>query len=65
MKDPVTPELAAALLAAQGVKTTPQGAEAGARFVALVLGNAAPAFAQVAFEAEPASYTAILRKGAP
>jgi hypothetical protein len=65
MKDPVTPELAAALLAAQGVKTTPQGAEAGARFAALVLGNSAAAFALIAFEAEPASYTAILRKSAP
>jgi hypothetical protein len=65
MKDPMTPELAAALLAAQGVTTTRQGAEAGARFAALVLGNAAPAFARIAFEAEPASYTALLRRSAP
>jgi len=65
MKDPVTPEVVAAWLAAQGVKSSPQGAEAGARFAALVLGNSAAAFSRIAFEAEPASYTALLRRSAP
>ena len=65
MTGTVTPEVAAALVAAQGVTPTPESAAADARFAALVLGNAAKAFAQLAFEAEPSGYTAALRKHAP
>ena len=65
MTDPINPELAAALLRAQGAAATPENAEAGARFATLVLGNSAKAFAQLAFEEEPSGYTAALRKNAP
>ena len=65
MTESVTPELAGALIAAQGVTPTPESAAADARFAALVLGNSAKAFAQLAFEAEPSGYTAALRRHAP
>ena len=65
MTEPVTPELAGALVRAQGVTPTPESAAAGARFATLVLGNSAKAFAQIAFEEEPSGYTAALRKNAP
>ncbi len=65
MTNPINPELAAALLAAQGLASTPESAEAGARFAALVLGNSAKAFARLAFEDEPSGYTAALRKHSP
>ena len=60
MTQPVTPELAAALVGAQGVAATPEAAAAAARFATLVLGNSAEAFAQLAFEDEPSGYTAAL-----
>ena len=65
MTESVTPELAGALVSAQGVTPTPESAAADARFATLVLGNAAKAFAQIPFEAEPSGYTAALRKHAP
>ena len=65
MTPPLSPDAAAALLAAQGLSATPESAEAGARFATLVLGNSAKAFAQLAFEDEPSGYTAALRKHAP
>jgi hypothetical protein len=65
MTNPINSDLAAALLAAQSIATTPQGAEATARFVTLMLGNSAKAFVQLAFEDEPSGYTAALRKHAP
>jgi uncharacterized protein len=65
MSHPVIPELAAALLSAQGVASTPESTEAAARFATLVLGNSARAFAQLAFEDEPSGYTAALRRNAP
>ena len=65
MTNPINPGLAGALIAAQGVTPTPESAAADARFATLVLGNAAKAFAQLAFEAEPSGYTAALRKNAP
>ena len=61
----ITPELAGALVTAQGVTSTPESAAADARFAALVLGNSAKAFAQLAFEDEPSGYTAALRKNTP
>ena len=65
MANPINPDLAAALLAAQGSAPTPENAEAAARFATLVLGNSAKAFVQLAFEDEPSGYTAALRKYAP
>ena len=65
MTEFVTPELAGARVSAQGVTPTPESAAADARFAALVLGNSAKAFAQLAFEEEPSGYTAALRKHAP
>ena len=65
MTTPVTPELAGALVSAQGVTPTPESATADARFATLMLGNAAKAFAQLAFEAEPSGYTAALRRNVP
>lgn len=65
MTQPVPAESAAAFIRAQGVATTPQAAEAAAGFAALVLGNSAAGFAKLSFEAEPANYTAALRRGAP
>ena len=65
MTESITPELAGALVAAQGVPPTPESAAADARFAALVLGNSAKAFAQLAFEDEPSGYTAALRKNTP
>ena len=65
MTDPINPEVAGALLRAQGAAATPESAEAGARFATLVLGNSAKAFAQLAFEEEPSGYTAAMRSNAP
>ena len=65
MTNPINSDLAAALLGAQGVASTPEGAEAAARFATLVLGNSAKAFAQLAFEDEPSGYTAALRRNTP
>ena len=65
MANPINPDLAAALLAAQGAASTPESAEATARFATLVLANSAKAFAQLAFEDEPSGYTAAMRKHAP
>lgn len=65
MTNSIHPDVAAALLGAQGIASTPESAEAGARFATLVLGKSAKAFAQLAFEDEASGYTAALRKGAP
>jgi hypothetical protein len=61
---PLPPDAAAALLAAQGLPATPEGAQANARFATLQLGNSAKEFAQLAFEAEPSGYVAALRANA-
>ena len=58
---PLPQDAAAALLAAQGLPATPEGADACARFVTLQLGNSAKEFSQLAFEAEPSGYVAALR----
>jgi hypothetical protein len=49
----------------QGVQISREGAAECAAWVAGVLERAAPAFAQVAFEDEPAGYTAAQRRSAP
>jgi hypothetical protein len=64
MTQPISPAAAAALLAAQGRASTPEGAQAYASFVTQQLASAAKEFAQLAFEEEPAGYTAALRKSA-
>lgn len=61
----IKPELAAALLKAQGVSTSAEGAAECATWAAGVLERAAGAFAQVAFEDEPAGFTAAQRRAAP
>jgi hypothetical protein len=65
MNSPLKPADAAALLAAQGIEATPEGAEADARFATLMLGKSAAPFARLAFEDEPSGYTAGLRRNAP
>lgn len=65
MSHPISPELAGALVSAQGITPTPESAADDARFATLVLGNSAKAFAQLAFEEEPSGYTAALRRNAP
>lgn len=65
MSNPLTTELAAALVGAQGVQPTPESAEADARFATLVLEKSAKAFAQLSFEDEPSGYTAAMRRNAP
>ncbi len=65
MSNGITPEFAAALADAQGVSITPEGSADAARFAALVLGNSAKAFGKLAFEDEPAGYTAAMRRNAP
>jgi hypothetical protein len=64
MTQPLSPETAAALLAAQGRSSTPEGAQAYAGFVTQQLAAAAGEFARLDFEEEPAGYTAALRRNA-
>ena len=65
MTKPLSPEVAGALVSAQGVTPTLESAADDARFANLVLGNSAKAFAQLVFEDEPSGYTAALRRNAP
>ena len=65
MPYPVSPEVAGALVSAQGVAPTVESAAADASFATLVLGNSAKAFAQLVFEDEPSGYAAALRRNAP
>ena len=65
MTKPVSPEVAGALVSAQGVTPSLESAAEDARFATLVLGNSAKAFAQLVFEDEPSGYTAALRRNAP
>ena len=53
------------MLAAQNVKTEPARAESYAAALSQILANAAPGYAQVAFEEEPAGYVAEQRRNAP
>lgn len=61
MPQPLSPEAARALLEAQDLSSTPEGAEAYSRFVTQQLGHSTKEFAQLDFEAEPAGYVAALR----
>lgn len=61
----LNPQNLAALLAAQGIVSTPQTVQSSTIFATLVLGNSAQAFKHLEFEAEPSAYTTALRKAAP
>jgi hypothetical protein len=52
-------------LAAQGVTSEQARAQGYAAAVSQLLANAAPGYAQVAFEEEPAGYVAEQRRNAP
>jgi hypothetical protein len=65
MKPDINAELAATLAKAQGVQTAEGNATESAAWVAGVLERSAPAFAQIAFEDEPAGFTAAQRRAAP
>jgi hypothetical protein len=62
MTQPLSTDAAAALLAVQGLASTPESADANARFTTLVLSKSAAAFSLLGFEDEPAGYTAALRQ---
>lgn len=64
MSAKVTPELITQTLQLQGVATEPKRAQAHAALTATVLDAAAPAFARLAFEQEPAGYLLELERGA-
>ncbi len=65
MDKSVSPELAGALVAAQGIAVTPESAAECAKFATLVLTNSAKAFATLAFEQEPSGYAEAQRRHAP
>ena len=65
MTSAITPEFAAALLNAQGVALGDDGPAKVAKFAALALESSARAFADLAFEDEPAGYLAQLSGHAP
>ena len=53
------------MLAAQNVKSEQARAESYAAALSQLVANAAPGYAQVAFEEEPAGYVAEQRRNAP
>lgn len=59
------PELAAALVNALGVPTTPESAAADAKFAESLLERSEKAFSQLAFEDEPSGFIAAQRRNAP
>lgn len=65
MSQPVPTEAAAALIDAQAITASPQGAEGAAKFASLSLAGAAKAFAGLAFEDEPSGYVAAKLRHAP
>ena len=65
MQKDLAPENIVALLAAQGVTTEATRAQSTAAALTSVLKVAAPAFARLGFEEEPAGYLAEQRRNAP
>jgi len=65
MQKDLAPENIMALLAAQGVTTEAARAQGNAAALASVLKVAAPAFARLGFEEEPAGYGAEQSRNAP
>jgi hypothetical protein len=64
MSTSINPEVATALVSAQGVTPTADSAADDARFASMVLANSAKAFAQLAFEDEPSGYSAAQKRNA-
>jgi hypothetical protein len=65
MQKDLTPDSVGATLAAQGVAIETKNAQAYAAALSVVLKGAAPGFAKIAFEEEPAGFVAEQRKNAP
>ena len=65
MQKDLTQEYVATLLAAQGVATDAARAQIYASALSVALKGAAPGYAAVAFEEEPAGYVAAQRRNAP
>jgi len=65
MQKDLTQEYVVTTLAAQGVATEAARAQTYAGALSVVLKGAAPGFAAIAFEEEPAGFVAAQRKGAP
>lgn len=65
MEKEITPEWVVAMLAAQGVTTDAARAGPYAALLGVLLKGAAPGFARLAFEEEPASFTLEQRRSAP
>jgi phosphoenolpyruvate synthase/pyruvate phosphate dikinase len=61
----IRPDWIVAMLAAQGVATDAARAQTHAALLASILNGAAPAYARLAFEEEPAGYIAQQRRNAP
>ena len=65
MNRTMSPENAGAMLQAQGVQASAQGATEAAKFAEQVLGRSAGVFATLAFEDEPSGYVAAKLRHAP
>jgi hypothetical protein len=65
MSKELTPEWVVATLEAQGVAGDIKRAQNSGALLATVLKTAAPAYAKIAFEEEPAGYVAEQRRNAP
>ena len=65
MEKDLTSECVVATLAAQGVATESARAQKYATLLSAVLKGAAPGYAQLAFEEEPAGFTVEQRRNAP
>ncbi len=65
MQKHLTPESIVTTLAVQGVTTDAKSAQVYAAALSAILKGAAPAFAKVAFEEEPAGFVAAQGRNAP
>jgi len=65
MSKDLTPEWVVAALEAQGVASDAKRTQNHGTLLATVLKTAAPAYAKIAFEEEPAGYVAEQRRNAP
>jgi hypothetical protein len=65
MQKDLTPESIVATLAGQGVAIETKSAQTYAAAISTILKGAAPAFAKVAFEEEPAGFIVEQRRNAP
>ena len=65
MQKDLTPESVVATLAAQGVTTDATRAQTYASVLATILKGAAPGYAKIAFEEEPAGFVGEQRKNSP